>query len=136
MGEPANVHSQNARLVALLEQASVPQPWWMGFLETGASDVVFPSGPRVQVYTHGYVIVQADPARALTWRPLEKRKESLPDPMFPLDRSWLISTLWDDDWRYAGGSAELADALATDQVLQARPVVLGENSIPPGRTAI
>src|SRR5262245_33636333 len=37
VGEPADVHSRNSRLVALLEQASVPQPWWMGFLETGAS---------------------------------------------------------------------------------------------------
>src|SRR5690242_2509790 len=108
----------------------------MGLLETNASDVVFPSGPRVQVYTHGYVIVQAGPARALTWTPLEKRKESLPDLRFPLDRSCLISTRWDDDWRYVGGSAELVDALAADQVLQARPVILGENPIPPGCTAI
>jgi hypothetical protein len=31
----------------------------------------------------------------------------LPNLMFPADRSWLVSTLWDDDWTCVGGPAEL-----------------------------
>jgi hypothetical protein len=31
------------------------------------------------------------------------------DPGFPGDRSWLLSTLWDDDWTCTGGSSALID---------------------------
>jgi hypothetical protein len=30
--------------------------------------------------------------------------------MFPADRSWLVSTLWDDDWTCVGGSVALVDS--------------------------
>jgi hypothetical protein len=28
-----------------------PQPWWLGFLDTGASDVVLDDAPRVRIYS-------------------------------------------------------------------------------------
>ena len=30
--------------------------------------------------------------------------------MFPKDRSWLVSTLWDDDWTSIGGSDQLVNS--------------------------
>jgi hypothetical protein len=52
--------------------------------------------------------------------------------MFPADRSWLVSTLWDDDWTCVGGSEELvADLLATPG-LTARRVTTDEDCLPPG----
>jgi hypothetical protein len=37
-------------LVRVLSAHTEPQPWWLGFLETGASDVVLDEAPRVHVY--------------------------------------------------------------------------------------
>lgn len=34
----------------VLEAHTDPQPWWLGYLETGASDVVFTEAPRVKLY--------------------------------------------------------------------------------------
>src|SRR5262249_7780771 len=49
----------DAVLLALLQKHSADQPWWLGYLETGASDVVFPDASRVQCYTGwDYVLVQ------------------------------------------------------------------------------
>lgn len=37
-----------------------PQPWWLGFLDTGASAVVLEDAPRVPIYSGwGNVLVQA-----------------------------------------------------------------------------
>jgi hypothetical protein len=98
-----------------------PQPWWLGFLDTGASDVVLHDARRVQVYTGwNYVLVQAGPHEARTWRTDEGRWfTALPELMFPADRSWLVSSLWDDAWASVGGSAELIGALLIDPELHA-----------------
>jgi hypothetical protein len=45
-------------------------------------------------------------------------KGVLPNLMFPEDRSWLVSTLWDDDWTCVGGPAELIDKVLHDPVLR------------------
>jgi len=55
--------------------------------------------------------------------------------MFPADRSWLVSTLTDDDWTCIGGPAVLIDRLLAHPDLQARPVRLGEEATPPGHRA-
>ena len=89
-----------------------PQPWWLGYLETGASDVVFDKAPRVRLYWDwGYVVVLAGPEQAATWNRENMWNWSLPALMFPEDRSWLVSLLWDDDWVSVGGSAELINRL-------------------------
>ncbi|WP_133767040.1 hypothetical protein [Amnibacterium kyonggiense] len=36
-----------------------------------------------------------------------------PDLLFPDDRSWLISLLWDDSWRSVGASHEVADRITS-----------------------
>jgi hypothetical protein len=38
--------------------------------------------------------------------------------MFPADRSWLVSSLWDDAWAGVGGSDELVSALLTEPELR------------------
>jgi hypothetical protein len=96
-----------------------PQPWWLGFLDTGATDVVLDDAPRVHVYANwGYVLVQAGPHEARTWRSESRWFTALPELMFPADRSWLVSSLWDDAWAGVGGSANLISALLADPELR------------------
>jgi hypothetical protein len=96
-----------------------PQPWWLGFLDTGATDVVLDDAPRVHVYANwGYVLVQAGPHEARTWRSESRWFTALPELMFPANRSWLVSSLWDDAWAGVGGSANLISALLADPELR------------------
>lgn len=86
-----------------------------GFLDTGASDVVLDDAPQVSVYYDWrYVLVQAGPHEARTWRSGERWFTALPELMFPTDRSWLLSSLWDDAWACVGGSEHLIAALLND----------------------
>lgn len=104
-----------------------PQEWWLGYLNTGAHDVVFPGAKKVTLYAGWpYVVVKAGPAEALTWR------DSPPDLIFPVDRSWLMSMLWDDGWTCVGGPARLIRALANDPLVRARTVEPGVDVTPPG----
>lgn len=126
---------QERALVRQLAADTGEQPWWLGYLETGASDVVFPSTPRVQLYANWcYVLVEAGPAQATVWRE-NGWHGVLPELMFPADRSWLVSRLWDDDWWCLGGPAELVDRCRADAALRARPVPLGVDATPPGFVA-
>jgi hypothetical protein len=116
---------------------------WLGYLETGASDIVFWDAPRVILYSGwSYVLVRAGPEQAASWRPAEGERNwkstELPELMFPADRSWLVSTLWDDDWTCIGGSATLIADLLADHVLgpRARQVaILDDDTTPPGHVA-
>jgi len=55
-----------------------------------------------------YVLVEAGPEQAATWRRNDPGSYgALPNLIFPADRSWLVSTLWDDDWSRIGGPAGL-----------------------------
>jgi hypothetical protein len=86
-----------------------------------------------------YVLVEAGPEQAATWRrhdPGSFPNRALPDVMFPADRSWLISALWDDDWSCIGGSARLVGRFLHHPDLRARPVALGEDATPPGHQAL
>ncbi len=134
---------QDEALLALLKRHTKAQPWWLGYLETGASDVVFWDAPRVLLYASWqYVVVQAGPEQAATWRPSEAwgenwKNSELPDLMFPVDRAWLLSTLWDDAWSCLGGSAALISDLLADPVLRprSRRVDPTQDATPPGYTA-
>lgn len=55
-------------VLSVLSAHTKRQPWWLGFLETGASDVVFDDAPRVRVYGWNYVLLRAGPHEAQTWR--------------------------------------------------------------------
>jgi hypothetical protein len=57
--------------------------------------------------------------------------------MFPADRSWLVSTMWDDGWTSIGGSQQLVDGFLSDTTLgpRARRVALGQDSTPPDHGA-
>lgn len=114
----------DAAVVEVLRERSDQQPWWLGYLDAGADDVVFSDAPMVTVYQGWrYVLVQAGPEQALSWRHSDTGtflKGALPNLMFPADRSWLVSTLWDDDWICIGGPATLIDGLLAHPVLQSR----------------
>ena len=60
---------------------------------------------------------------------------ALPNLIFPADRSWLVSTLWDDDWSCIGGPAGLVGRFLHHPDLRARPVLLGQDTTPPGHQA-
>lgn len=124
-------------VLAILSNESTIQPWWLGFLDTGSSDVVFPSAAKTMLYASwGYVLVEAGPEEAGAWR-RDGWGEDLPDLMFPADRTWLFSTLWDDDWSCVGGSRSLIDAFLSSPELRGRvreinPSMSMDEVCPPG----
>ena len=125
-------------VIELLCEQTPEQSWWLGYLDTGASDVVFPYAARTTLYYgYGYVLVQAGPDQAVEWRE-EGFNWALPDLMFPADHSWLLSTMWDDGWTSIGGSQQLVDRFLHDTALglRARRVSLGRDSTPPDHEAI
>ena len=130
---PGDWERHEAGVLEVLTEHTTPQPWWLGYLETGAHDIVFDDTPRVRFYADWpYVLVEAGPEQAREWR------DDIPDLMFPADRSWLFSTLWDDDWACIGGSRELVDAFLAhpdlrDRVREVNPTV--PDATPPGHTA-
>ena len=138
-GDDEQQDKHDRAVIALLREHSAAQPWWLGYLDTGADDIVFPGAPMVTLYSRWqYVLVQAGPEQAATWRGNDPGfwKGALPNLMFPADRSWLVSTLWDDDWSCIGGSAALVDSFLCHPDLQARPVMLGQDATPPGHQAL
>jgi hypothetical protein len=115
-------------VAALLGQHSADQAWWLGYLDTGADDVIFPDAPRVRLYYDwNYVLVQAGPGQAASWRSERGMHGVLPELIFPADHSWLASTMWDDDWSCLGGPAGLVKGFLNHPDLQARPVTLRED---------
>ena len=86
---------------------------------------MFPGAPLVRLYFEwSYLLVEAGPSEALHWRVGHMRGADghLPDLFFPLDRSWFLTALWDDDWACIGGPAQLVEALAREPLAGARPV--------------
>jgi hypothetical protein len=82
-----------------------------------------------------YVLVEAGAEQAATWRrsgDWSFWKGALPNLMFPADRSWLVSTLWDDDWTCIGGPTALVDRYLHAPGLEAYPVAPGQDRTPPG----
>jgi hypothetical protein len=135
--DPAQLDQHEQTVIALLTEHTPQQSWWLGYLDTGASDVVFPYAPRTTIYSHyGYVLVEAGAREAAEWRE-EGFSWTLPELMFPADRSWLLSTMWDDGWTSVGGSQQLVDRFLLDTTLgpRARRVALGQDPTPPGQEA-
>jgi hypothetical protein len=129
-----------AAVLAVLSERTPTQPWWLGYLDTGTADIIFNDVPKVRLYAEwGYVLVEAGPGQAGTWRHDHHWKGVLPDLMFPADRSWLISTLWDDDWTCIGGPRELVNAFLHHPDLRHRAhevESLVEDATPPGHIAM
>jgi len=132
---------QDLAFVDVLHRHDGGRSWWIGYLDTGPADIVFRDAPKATLY-HGwpYVFVLAGPDQAATWRPAPGvqpnwKSHELPEVMFPEDRSWLVSFLWDDDWACIGGPDALIDDVLSDPVLapNARRVDPQQNATPPGR---
>jgi hypothetical protein len=84
-----------------------------------------------------YVLVKGGATQAATWRTGHMRSSNgtLPDLIFPADRSWLVSALWDDTWTCVGGPHRLIEALEQDPLVRARRVGPDDDAAPPGHTA-
>lgn len=140
--DPADQARHDTALMSVLLAHATDQPWWLGYLDTGADDVVFPAAPRVSIYSNWpFVLVGAGPEQARSWRRQDVGSfwaGHLPNLMFPVDRCWLVSTLWDDDWTCIGGAVGLIDDLVDHPVLgpRVRRVEPGQDATPPGHTAI
>jgi hypothetical protein len=130
--------AQDRALVSVLRDESPNQLWWLGYLDTGADDIVFREAPQVTLYAGWpYVLVEAAPEQALTWRKLTWRQDrTLPDLIFPPDHRWLVSRMWDDDWACVGGPAGLVRKLLRHPDLRTRQVELGQDATPPGHVAM
>ncbi len=97
-------------MVEVLRSHTTEQHWLLGYLDTGATDVVFPYAPRTTMYYgYGYVLVEAGLMQAASWR-TEGWNTVLADLMFPQDRSLLLTTMWDDSWTCIGGSEHWSTA--------------------------
>jgi hypothetical protein len=60
-GERQDKHDH--AVLALLSEQSAGQRWWLGYLDTGADDIVFPGAPMVTLYAGWhYVLVEAGPS--------------------------------------------------------------------------
>ena len=85
---------QDLALVELLRRHSPRQPWWLGYLDTGASDIVFWDASKVGLYTGWrYVLIEAGPEQAATWRPApggQSNWKSTELPDLVEDHAWLI----------------------------------------------
>jgi hypothetical protein len=139
----------NRALLTLLAGQSPAPPagprWWLGYLSSGDYDLVAPGVtmgqlPTVSLYAGwDYVLVEAGPRQAASWRRTAVASfwwdDALPDLMFPADRSWLVSTLVDDDWTCVGGPAALVDGILAHPDLRAQAVRPGEVATPPGQRA-
>jgi hypothetical protein len=132
----ADYETQERAVVEELMRHTSDQPWWLGYLDTGAHDIVFAEAPKVDLYWRWpYVLVEAGPEQALTWRTGHMRGGglgSLPDLFFPADHSWLVSALRDDSWTDIGASTELINALHRNPLVKAHPVGPDEDCLPPG----
>ena len=130
----AELAAHERAVIELLTEHTPEQRWWLGYLDTGASNVVFPYAPRATVYCgYRYVLVEAGPQEATSWRDADF-KGALPELMFPQDRSWLVSTMWDDDWTSIGGPEQLVSSFLRHPTLgpKARRVAVGEDRDAPG----
>jgi hypothetical protein len=131
---------QDASVLSVLRAYTAQQPWWLGYLHTGSADIIFFDVHKVTLYAGWkYVLIEAGPDQAGSWREDDHWKGLLPDLMFPADRSWLLSTLWDDDWTCIGGSRQLVDALLAHPDLRHRTREVepsAEDATPPGHTAM
>jgi hypothetical protein len=79
-------------------------------------------------YSYGwrYVLVAAGPDEAIHWRETEYGwSTAIPDLIFPADRSWLLTTLWDDDWSCTRGKRTAGEQ--SPQTCAARPTHPGSD---------
>ena len=80
--------------------------------------------------------MEAGPPQAAAWGKDERGPSwELPSLIFPADRSWLVSTLRDDDWICIGGPASLVHRILAHPQLEARLVGLAEDATPPSHQA-
>lgn len=70
-------------LLGLLGDESGAQPWWLGYLDVGTQDVLFPDVPMVTLYVGWqYVLIEAGRSQAADWRTDNGWRGAVPDRFF------------------------------------------------------
>ena len=68
--DPEDAERQDLAMLAVLTEHTTPQPWWLGYLETGAYEIPFSDAPKVTLYAGWrYVLFEAGRDQAAAWRP-------------------------------------------------------------------
>lgn len=134
--EPPDRHE--ASVLGVLRMHTAGQPWWLGYLITGLdAEAAFHDIPKVLLYGWRYALIQAGPEQAGSWRATpDPWKGALPNLMFPADRSWLVSTMWDDYYACIGGPRSLIETFLVHPDLGHRVVEVDpsmEDVTPPKR---
>jgi hypothetical protein len=61
-------------VITVLRSHALDEKWWLGYLQRGGSDVIFPDAPTVGLYSRWpYVLVQAGPVQAANWRQSDEK---------------------------------------------------------------
>jgi hypothetical protein len=59
----------DAAVLGVLTEKTLSQPWWLGYLDTRAADIIFDDVRKVSLFpTHEYVLIEAGPEQAGAWR--------------------------------------------------------------------
>lgn len=112
-------------LLPHLKSVSGDSDIWFGFRRDAAYQIGHEEREIDDIYAPGWLYQFA------TGRLDAIAPGLLPELVWPADRSWLLSNLWDDDWTCVGGSTGFIQALEDDPTLMARRVQLGQDAIPP-----
>lgn len=54
---PEQRDKRDRAVAALLTAHSAGQPWWLGYLDTGSDDVIFPGAPMVTLYAGWHYVL-------------------------------------------------------------------------------
>jgi hypothetical protein len=119
--------------VEALEGCTPSQPWWLGFLHTGAFPSPFPDAQEVELnYNWEYLFVRARPPQALNWRRGNIRSGLdglIPEIIYPEDRSWLLSGMWDDAFICLGCDESVLNTLRNHEEISVDEVSVNETLV-------
>jgi hypothetical protein len=126
-----SVVAHERALVNRLIEFTPDQPWWLGYLDTGAHSVVFDDVPKVSLYW-SWPTVPSPPPRTSFYLATGASEGNgvLPTCSFlSIDLAVRPPTTW----TCIGGPRILIEALHHDPLVQAHRVQLGVDAKPPGR---
>ncbi len=96
-----SIEAHERAVVDELTEHTPEQPWWLGYLDTGAHDIVFSLAPKLSLYWDWpYLLVEAGPEQALTWRTGHMREFvnltwlHLDGLIWPHPLEWMVVMRW------------------------------------------
>lgn len=133
----AEVRQAQHRAIGAVLESTKEAALWIGVIETGDPDDYLADAVRATLYANWpYHMKYISASTLLDHRNAHSERGPLPDLVFPPDRSWLATRLWDDSWISFGGSAAVTDALMLATGTAARRVPPGGLITPPGEALL